>query len=313
VVASDQELRLLAAQTGDEVVASKLPGPPLDVRILPDDARAVVVPWQPWETQAAPSTQVTVLSLADGAETHFDVPNCSSEIAVASSGTRAFLAPVACKKDPISYLDLTPGAEGFVKNLPGFGPVAIASGGATAVGFLDTESASSLPPPGDGVPLPASPRYQLMLIDTSSLDYKFYPWGSNMPSYAVTPDGATLLVDDAFGQGHALLFDTASRTYRHISGPPVTFDTLAISSDSRHAYVLPARGSRAKRGLYDLDIVAGTATEIDPGFLPLNLNLSPDDQTLFLRENSRTICVFSLATRVCENRISVNGTATASP
>ena len=69
-----------------------------------------------------------------------EVPNCSDDIIVPQHGEKALLAPTTCvgemAYDPISVIDLTAGAETFVRNLPGFGPVALGPDGTMAVGFL---------------------------------------------------------------------------------------------------------------------------------------------------------------------------------
>ena len=87
-----------------------------------------------------------------------------------------------------------PGDEKFVRNLPGFGPVALGPDGTMAVGFLDMKiiDVELFDDPND---VPSDPtRYQLMVIDTESLSYDFYAYGNNPPRYAMTPDGNVLLV-----------------------------------------------------------------------------------------------------------------------
>src|SRR5690606_13086866 len=103
-----------------------------------DDARLLAVERHSWPAEAEePTTAVHVIALEGGTSHTLEVPNCSDDIIVPSHGEMALLAPTFCGKDPISYIDLTPGDEKFVKNLPGFGPVAMGPDGSTAVGFLD--------------------------------------------------------------------------------------------------------------------------------------------------------------------------------
>jgi hypothetical protein len=51
--------------------------------------------------------------------------------------------------------------------------------------------------------------------------------------------------------------------------------------------------------LFDVDVQASFASPIPLPFLPMNINIAPDDQTLFLRLRVSEICVFSLKSREC--------------
>jgi len=319
----DGEVSLLDAATGEVVAQHQVSGFIEDLEILPDDARALIVPSHTWNAdQTEPLTVVTVLELEAGATRTFDVPNCSDNIVVTPAGDRAFLAPTTCNKDPISYIDLAPGSEAYVKNLPGFGPVAMAPDGVTAVGFLDVTAADdSLFNDPAQKPDPAGPRYHLMVIDTQSLSYTFFAYGAALPRYAITPDGNVLLVDSAVS-APARIFETKTGVFHAVEGTPINLENFVISSDSAHAYVLQTMNKQAdpsqppKEGdlvneLYDLDITHATSSRIEVAFEPININISPDDATLFLREDVANICVFSLADRECRSRIS--GVEVASP
>jgi DNA-binding beta-propeller fold protein YncE len=314
---SDGAVALLDAATGEVLATHTVSGGFLeDMEILPDDKRALIVPVHTWSAdQTEPLTVVTVLELEAGATRTFDVPNCSDNIVVTPAGDRAFLAPTTCNKDPISYIDLAPGAEAYVKNLPGFGPVAMAPDGVTAVGFLDVGAADdSLFEDPSQKPDPTGPRYHLMVIDTQSLAYKFFASGEELPRYAITPDGNVLLVDSA-ASSPARIFDTKTGIFHAVEGPPVNLDNFVISSDSAHAYVLQTTVTQADptvppteeemlHELFDLDVIQLKSAKIPVGFEPMNINISPDDATLFLREDSANICVFSIADQACRSRIS---------
>lgn len=310
------DVTLLDAATGEVVAEHQAGGSIEDLEILPDDKRALIVPAHTWNAeQTEPLTKVTVLELEAGATRTFDVPNCSDNIVVTPAGDRAFLAPTTCNKDPISIIDLAAGSEAYVKNLPGFGPVALAPDGVTAVGFLDVAAADdSLFEDPSQKPDAAGPRYHLMVIDTQSLSYKFFAAGQDEPRYAITPDGNVLLVDTAISSP-TRIFDTKTGIFHTVEGTPINLNNFVISSDSAHAYVLQPKGAQADpekppaegeqvNALYDLDITKRTSAEIVAGFEPININISPDDSTLFLREDPANICVFSLADRVCRTRIS---------
>jgi len=300
VVAADDHLTVLDAETGEVVKSQSLNEPIVDVRVLPDDQRALAVTQHTWSADGTtPSTGVELVHLADGQGSQLVVPNCASPLAVTPDGRRAFLAPGLCNKDPISLIDLTPGQEGWVRNLPGFGPVAIGPQGDIAVAFLDAanvdetlfDDPSLIPPHG-----PEDPRFYIMTLDTKTLKYDFTPWGDDYPRYQLTPDGGTLLVDDAAyasdTQPTVHLFDTAKRTFRAATGPAVTLDDFAITADSRHVYA-------ATTGLYDLDVTAGAVTEMAVGGLVLNLNISPGGQTLYLRKSATAVCIYDVASQRC--------------
>jgi hypothetical protein len=259
-----------------------------------------VVTQETWSSDATPlpTAKVTVLALGDGKTHAFDVPNCASRLAVTPDGSRAFLSPTLCKKDPVSLLDLTQDAEAWVKKLPGFGPLAMAKDGVTAIAFLDThnldetlfEDPAQIPPHGMG-----DPEFYIMTLDTKSLAFQLTVVGDTLPRYALTPDGDVLLVDSALSAETPLrLFDTKTHAFREVAGPKVRLDDFVISSDARHVYAL-----ELATGLFDVDVQASIAAPLPLAFQPLNINIAPDDQTLFLRRRASDVCVFSLKTREC--------------
>ncbi len=123
-VGVDVTVELFDAGSGAAITSRLLDGPVVDLEVLPDDERLLVVEAHEW-VEDVPSTTLHVIELDDGAARDFEVPNCSDDIIVPKHGKLALLAPTTCAKDPISTIDLTAGAEQFVRNLPGFGPVAL--------------------------------------------------------------------------------------------------------------------------------------------------------------------------------------------
>jgi WD40 repeat protein len=307
VVAADVAngtVRVLDAYTGDVKHTTNLSGDIVDVQILPDDRRAIVVMDHVWSGDDV-TTRIVFVDLDARVNKEVAVPNCADRVAVSADGSRAFLAPTTCvepsesrPKDPISLIDLAPGSEAFVKNLPGFGPVAIAPVGTMAVGFLDMSAIdAALFEDTSLIPGADSERYHLMLIDTATLDYQFVEVGDRLPRFAVTPDGNVLLVDSSWTTDvPARLFDVGAKEWRFINGAPLLLDNFVITSDSSHAYVIE---TRFYNGLYDLDIAGGTSIEIPLDFSPRNINISPSDQLLYLRKDDDEVCVFSLAERRC--------------
>lgn len=295
LAANAHHVTVLDARDGHSRGALDLPDGFVDMEILPDSSRALVVEKHTWHGDA-PVTRIHVIALATGASRTFSVPNCSDRVVVGADGKRGFLAPTTCSRDPVSVLDLTAGSERFDKNLPGFGPVARAPGSTLAVAFYDRESGDpSLFDDPAKMPGSDTARYHLMLIDTQRLSYDFAEAGDDLPRFAVTPDGNVLLVDSSVTTTGARLFDVASRTFRDLYGPSLKLDNFVLSSNSRHAYALDP-------DLYDVDVSAARVAWMSVGFDPANLNISADDRYLFLRKSESEICIFEIATRSCKRR-----------
>jgi DNA-binding beta-propeller fold protein YncE len=271
----------------------------VDIQILPDDSRALVVLGHAWSGSTV-TTKVVLVPIDGGTQKDISVPNCSDRVGISEDGRRAFLAPTTCRKDPISVIDLEPGKEKFVRNLPGFGPVGVQ--GSLAVGFLDRSNLDrSLFDDPSLIPGSTTARYHLMLIDTTTLGYEFAEAGDHLPRFAITPDGNVLLVDSSWSADvPARLFDVANNAWKFIDGAPLLLDNFVITSDSQHAYVIE---SRFFEGLYDLDIANGRSIEISLPFAPTNINISASDKTLYLRKDDANVCVFSLATKSCTRNL----------
>jgi hypothetical protein len=300
VAGSTDHLTVLDAATGDVECQHSFKSSIIDIEILPDSQRALVVTDHSWPAgSSTPTSELIVIDLEAGTERRFDVPNCADDVAVIKTGTRALLAPTRCSKDPVSLIDLTSGSERFVRNLPGFGPVAMAPDGTTAVAFLDALNVDrALFDDPAKIPASDQPRYHLMIIDTDTLGYEFANVGNSLPRYAMTPSGEMLLIDvDSFFPTKPLrLFDTVTRAFRDVSGPRVQLENFVISGDSSHAYLLFP-------GLFDIDMPAATVSEIDLPFVPQNINIAADDRSLYLRRDNNHICVFDLETRSCQREL----------
>jgi outer membrane protein assembly factor BamB len=301
---------LIDAGTGKAISDQDMGTFIVDARILPDSGRALVVLSQSWSQDPTPlpTTPIKVIEMSDGKSHDFSVPNCASTLAITPDGKKAFLSPTSCNKDPVSLLDLTAGAESWVKNLPGFGPLVVGPDGATAVAFLDTQNLdeslfddkSQIPPHAMG-----DTRYYIMTLDTETLKYELTSVGDALPRYALTPDGEVLLVDSTNEVDATLrLFDTKLHTFRDVKGAAVKLDNFVISSDAKHVFALAPE-------LVDIDVPASVATPIVVPFVPTNINISADDQTLFLRHSPTEICIFSLEKRAC--RATFTGELLASP
>jgi hypothetical protein len=318
-VGAGNTVHLLSAADGARIAELELAEELVDLEILPDDRRLVALEREQW-IEDVPHATLHVVDLEDGAAKKLDVENCADDLVVPVSGERALLAPTVCAAqgagahDPISHIDLAPGNERFVRNLPGFGPVAMSPDGTTAVGFLDMEALdASLFDDPSKIPDDAV-RFHLMILDVATMTYSFEAYGPNLPRYAPTPNGEVLLVDEVAGM-QAELFDVESRSFRDIEGL-ATLDQVSFSSDSTSAYVLTdprwvgefdsAESSENFYTSYELvrvDVPGATSAPLPTDFRPRSINISPDDSKLFLRIDDASVCIYSLERRSCDREI----------
>src|SRR5262249_9386565 len=148
------------------------------LELLPGDDQAIVVGSTTW-ADGGPHTPVSLIGVGVDKVATIDVPNCSAPISVLTDGSRALLSPTFCTPDaegkakgwktpdPVSVIDIdrTAGTLSFVKNLPGFGPVAMLADG-RAVAYLDTKRID--PAMFDDkaqIPSAAAPEFHLMTIE----------------------------------------------------------------------------------------------------------------------------------------------------
>ncbi len=299
-------------------------GVPEDVAFLPDGRHALVVGQTTWFDHA-PSTPVVQVDLVTGATLRVEVPNCAAPIAVLPTGERALLSPTFCQEgvsstgenpwtnpDPVSVIDLSTEGPRFVKNLPGFGPVALADAGDRAVAYLDVERLD--PTMFDDpalIPDATGPRYHVMVIDPYTLEYSLTPIGDALPRFALTRDGATLLVDasvqvqrflvdadvkvtvDRNGLHGTLDFDVFSQTapfgtldldrleFSPFSGPVASLDRFVMPRGGQDVYTLKRRADGLGGDLFRIDLEAGTTADL--GRSLRDLGLLPDGETMILR------------------------------
>ncbi|RMG96954.1 MAG: hypothetical protein D6705_09935 [Deltaproteobacteria bacterium] len=303
VVANPRSMELIRTRDGETIRSGEFSRLVVDVDVLPDDDRVVFTLDHEWDGDT-PETKLVVLPMApSGDATVIKVPNCSDELAVSPDGDVAFLAPTTCQHDPISVIDLDGGE--FVRNLPGFGPVALAPGGRMMVGFMDVENLDEdLFDDPSKIPDRNGPRYHLMLIDTRTLDFDTVPVGDALPRYAVTRDGKIVLVDadDWFEDGRIRVLDVETKTLEAVSGPDVRLEHWVQTSDSQRIYLLDA-------GLFTLSIPERLVESVAVAFTPQNLNLTPDDAFLLLRENHDRVWVYDTVSGQMLRSVSGGGRA----
>src|SRR5882672_1883735 len=171
---------------------------PTELTFVPGASRALVVGTTSW-TNHLPKTAVVDFDLATRQAKSVDVPNCTAPVVVVPDASRAFLSPTFCQEgqassnasqwtnpDPVSVIDLATDGPVFLKNLPGFGPVAIDEQGQRAVAYLDVQRMdAAMFDDQTKVPSKTGARYHIMTIDPKSLDYQLTEIGSVLPRFAM--------------------------------------------------------------------------------------------------------------------------------
>lgn len=249
--------------------------PLVDVRWVPSGELAVVQAHE-WQGDE-PVTEVTLIS-PTWRERRFEVPNCASRLVVSPVNDLAMIAPVDCRKDPVSVIDL--GRASFIENLPGFGPVAFSPDGETAIAFGRKADLASF---GIDVGTP----FALLFISTRDGSIETLDLGDALPLYSLTPDGQVVLVYSVFESATydgIVLIDVATRTLRETTGPEVPLHEFVITPDSRLVYLIEG-------GLFRLDVRTGVIDYValscgdigEPSRCnPELVNLLPDGDTLVL-------------------------------
>lgn len=278
---------------------------------VPNAARALVVGPTLWR-DGGPHTPVYAVDLASNAPAapSVDVPNCESPIEVLPSGARAFLSPTYCSPgaqavpgetwtnpDPVSVIDLAGSTMTFVKNLPGFGPVAMSKDGARIVAYLDVKRMDpAMFEDPKQVPWSEGQRYHLMTIDPTTLRFSLAPIGNAIPRFAMTADGRGLLVDastkatsrtkiaarasvsvgadgiavqaetnlDVFGSASAFgHFDLLGQRFVSFSGPRAPLDRFVQLAGGRYVVTLATRADGFGGTPYLIDLAGRTTAALD--------------------------------------------------
>jgi hypothetical protein len=323
LVADYDRVFAIDPQSGE--VRSATPGVgtrPVDLELLPDQKHAVVVGSTTW-ADGGPHTPVSLIGVTDAKVTTIDVPNCAAPISVIPDGTRALLSPTFCtadaearakgwsNPDPVSMIDIdaAAGSLKFMKNLPGFGPVALLADG-RAVAYLDTKRMDpSMFDDKSQVPGSGADQFQLMTIDPKSMKFDLHPIGKSLPRFAASKDGKSLLVDasvvvtrseasasvtidssgkitaevkGAFGDTSGSLFgvfDLQTKSYVPFTGPAAALDRFVQLGDGSRVFTLKDNGRGGD--LFAID-VAGRAS-VDLGRSLRDIGILPDGRTLVLR------------------------------
>lgn len=314
---------VLDAESGDVRGAIDIVGNPEELTFVPGQRRALVVGSTVW-TDHKPATAVVDVDLGTLAAKSITIPNCTAPIEVLPDASRALLSPTFCEEgttsttqqtwtnpDPVSIIDLGGDGPKFLKNLPGFGPVALDKAGHRAVAYLDVNRMdASMFDDKSKVPAAGSKRYHIMTIDPKTLAFDLTPVGNVMPRFALAKNESTLLVDatvqqfrgeaevkatidatgrasvsvNVFGKNDSLFgtFDLDTKQYAPITGQAASLDRFVQLGDAKRVFTLRLRTDGSGGDLYRIDLDAKTSTSLGKSLR--DIGLVADGSTMLLRE-----------------------------
>lgn len=331
LVANGLQASVFDPATGVVAGESKLPSATTFGTFLPGGHKAVLVGHTVWQSHA-PSTSVSLLDLATREIAVVDIPNCEAPPSVLPDGSRILVSPTFCEEDrasnpddkwtnpdPVSIVDVSPSGLSFLKNLPGFGPVALSPDGSRAVAYLDKKRIdASMFDDKSLIPGASAPQYHIMVIDPKTLAYTVSPIGDALPRFAMTRDGKGLLVDSSvkvihraqvsanayasvtptsvslganvsvkvFDQETAFgLFDLDARKFVGFSGSQAGLDRFVQLGDDKTVLTLEKRPDGLGGLPYLIDLEARHASPLtgDYGTGVRDVGLLPDGKTIVLR------------------------------
>jgi hypothetical protein len=314
---------VLDAESGSIRGTVKLDANPEELTFVPGTSRALIVETTLWNDHK-PTTSIADVDLQSMKTRVIGIPNCTAPIDVLPDATRALLSPTFCEEgqastnkqtwtnpDPVSVIDLTPDGPKFLKNLPGFGPVALDAEAHRAVAYLDVQRMdASMFDDKTKVPDVNGKRYHIMTIDPKTLAFDLTPVGDVLPRFAMAKNGKDLLVDatvqqlrgeatvkatidssgqitasvELFGKSDSLfgVFDLDARAYVPFSGPAATLDRFIQMGDADRVFTLKTRADGSGGDLYRIDIGASSAISLNRSLR--DIGLLPDGKTMLLRE-----------------------------
>ena len=287
-------------------------------------SRAIVVGSTRW-TDHKPATSLTAIDLASltaaSSAASIDVPNCEAPLTMLPDGTRGFLSPTYCEEtvpanvqktwtnpDPVSVVDSSSSGLAFVKNLPGFGPVALNGRADKVIAYLDAKRIDpAMFDDKSQVPAADADPYHLLAIDPHTLKLSLYPIGQELPRFAMSIDGRGLLVDASvhvfraeakvsvqigpdgvtasasgvFGSDAPFgYFDFDAGKFTAFDGPQVGLDRFVQTADG-HVYALKTRSDGLGGDLFGVDVTHHTTTDL--GLSLRDIGVLADRRTLLLR------------------------------
>ena len=161
--------------------------------------------------------------------------------------------------DPISIINLK--TREFVKNLPGFGPVALSEAGDLVAGFTlrqvmkdEWDYQAQVDPVG------------IIFVHLPSLDWDVIDVGSAVPAYVFSPDGQFLYLynDNPLSDNTVGRIDVATYNLEWLTGPSVDLDAFVWSPSGTQLFTL----TEGK-----LFHISNDSSEIRPVTLPVPADL----------------------------------------
>jgi hypothetical protein len=331
VVVDGSVANVIDPEKGVVRASPELPTPASFGAFLPGSHRMAIAGHTSWSAHV-PATPVALVDLDAAAVVSVDVPNCEAPLTVLPDASRILMSPTFCEEDrasnpddtwtnpdPVSVIDVSESGLSFLKNLPGFGPVALTPDGSRAVAYLDTARVdASMFDDESLVPSKSGPEYHLMVIDPKSLAYSVTPIGDALPRFALSRDGKGLLVDasvkiqtrtevkadanlslDTHGitvgaDVHAKVFDEESPfgyfdigtlKFTAFKGPQAGLDRFVQLADGKTVLTLEKRADGLGGIPYLIDLEAKTTVALtgDYGTGVRDVGLLPDGSTMLLR------------------------------
>ena len=287
------------------------------------NSRAIVVGTTRW-TNHVPATSLTAIELGAEAASSLpaiDVPNCQAPLTMLPDGSRGFLSPTYCEEsvpanvqktwtnpDPVSVVDSSASGLAFVKNLPGFGPVALNGRADRVIAYLDAKRIDpAMFADKSQIPAADADPYHLLAIDPHTLKLSLYPIGQELPRFAMSIDGRGLLVDASvhvfraeakvsvqigpdgvtasasgvFGSDAPFgYFDFDAGRFTAFDGPQVGLDRFVQTADG-HVYALKTRSDGLGGDLFGVDVTNHTTSDL--GLSLRDIGVLADRRTLLLR------------------------------
>ncbi len=331
LVVDGAKAHVVDPKTGADLGAAILPSSASFGAFMPKGQKAVVVGHTVWKNHA-PATPVTILDLASRGLSVVDIPNCEAPPAILPDGSRVLVSPTFCEEDhasnpddkwtnpdPVSIIDVAEGGLTFLKNLPGFGPVALSPDGSRAVAYLDKKRIdASMFDDKSLIPGASAPEYHLMVIDPKTLAFTVSPIGDALPRFAMSRNGKSLLVDSSIKVIHRAqvsanasatigpngfsgevgvsgkvfdeetpfgAFDLSTMHFVGFQGPQAGLDRFVQLGDEKTILTLQKRadGLGGVPFLIDLDAKTTVALGGDYGTGVRDVGLLPDGKTVLLR------------------------------
>lgn len=254
IVALWSSYKLMLINIGNDKISElRSEDPMVDVKWIPKVNEVAVV-----RGSGFMETKVTFYSEELEEIKDFDVPNCASSLEISPDGLTGMISPTDCNMDPVSIIDLK--KREFVKNIPGFGPVAFAPDGSYAVAFARKDDLLEVA----GIETETS--YSIIFINTSTYEYGVLELGEDLPIYTITPDGELVLLYSNFGteeyQG-IFVIDVLEQEVRYSDSEynNVPLDEFVMTPDSKSVFML----HYTKFYKLDLDTLNIKKIEIDCG------------------------------------------------